>query len=116
MDAYKPKPTLTGATISVDGDTLNLVIDNGGSIGAVSGTGLMDLAESLLVDNTILVTFPDGQAVRLSQGSNDAAVKTALTPYLSQLATLPATITVTVQNAASGASVQYTVNVSEAEA
>ena len=116
VDAYKPKPTLTGATISVDGDTLNLVIDSGGSIGAVSGTGLMDLAESLLVDNTILVTFPDGQAVRLSQGLNDTAVKTALTPYLSQLATLPATITVTVQNAASGASVQYTVNVSEAEA
>ena len=116
VDAYNPKPTLTGATISVDGDTLNLVINNGGSIAAVSGTGLMDLAESLLVDNTILVTFPDGQAVRLSQGSNDAAVKTALTPYLSQLATLPATITVTVQNAASGASVEYTVNVSEAEA
>ncbi len=57
MDAYNPG-TPTGATITRSGDTLNIVLNNTVSDWTdVSGTGLFVLAEDLLEDNSILITF-----------------------------------------------------------
>ena len=77
-----------------------------------------DLAEDLLEDNSILITFPDGSAERIDKGTNAAAAAAQLTPKLgnvSDLTPTPIVITVTVENAGSGASVEYTVNLSQAD-
>ena len=118
VDAYNPG-TPTGATITRSGDTLNIVLNNTVSDWTdVSGTGLFVLAEDLLEDNSILITFPDGSAERIDKGTNAAAAAAQLTPKLgnvSDLAATPIVITVTVENAGSGASVEYTVNLSQAD-
>ena len=80
-------------------------------------TGIV-LAEDLLEDNSILITFPDGSAERIDKGTNAAAAAAQLTPKLgnvSDLTPTPIVITVTVENAGSGASVEYTVNLSQAD-
>ena len=116
VDAYNPG-TPTGATITRSGDTLNIVLNNTVSDWTdVSGTGLFVLAEDLLEDNSILITFPDGSAERIDKGTNAAAAAAQLTPKLgnvSDLTPTPIVITVTVENAGSGASVEYTVNLSQ---
>lgn len=118
VDAYNPG-TPTGATITRSGDTLNIVLNNTVSDWTdVSGTGLFVLAEDLLEDNSILITFPDGSAERIDKGTNAAAAAAQLTPKLgnvSDLTPTPIVITVTVENAGSGASVEYTVNLSQAD-
>ena len=118
VDAYNPG-TPTGATITRSGDTLNIVLNNTVSDWTdVSGTGLFVLAEDLLEDNSILITFPDGSAERIDKGTNAAAAAAQLTPKLGNVSDLTATpivITVTVENAGSGASVEYTVNLSQAD-
>ena len=118
VDAYNPG-TPTGATITRSGDTLNIVLNNTVSDWTdVSGTGLFVLAEDLLEDNSILITFPDGSAERIDKGTNAAAAAAQLTPKLgnvSDLTSTPIVITVTVENAGSGASVEYTVNLSQAD-
>ena len=119
VDAYNPG-TPTGATITRSGDTLNIVLNNTVSDWTdVSGTGLFVLAEDLLEDNSI----PDYLSRmdlprRIDKGTNAAAAAAQLTPKLgnvSDLTPTPIVITVTVENAGSGASVEYTVNLSQAD-
>ena len=111
----------TGATITKDGTTLKVVLDASvDSTSDVKDTGLFDLAEQLLEDNDILVTFPDGEAVRIAMGTNAVAagskLATKLGSMLSSLTAVPVEITVTVMNEESEAEVDFTVELSQADA
>ena len=100
-------PAPTGCTIKVDDKTVTITLTD--EISTVKGTGLVDLAKTLLGQgNTILVKFADGTGEMLTDSMNELAIKTALAEKLTAQK-LPTTITITVTNAASGESVDYSV-------
>ena len=114
VDQYDPSSDSTSdeCTITKSGNTLDIVVNNGTPVSDVADTGLMTLASTLVSKgNTVAVKFANGEQVVIDgTGSN---VKDSLVNALSRNA-LPTSLTVTVTNTASGESVDYTVNISEA--
>ena len=107
----------TGATITKSASGLEIVLDKSVSDIAtdVHDTGLVDLANKLIAGgSTVQVQFADNQSVTLSTST----LSTMVSMLKANLGSAPmgTTLTVTVSNANSGASVTYTVAISQATA
>lgn len=109
-----PKRVNNG-TVTWNGTTISIEVANGSTIDKVSGTGLVTLAGTMIASgNTGKLTFADGTVVNLN-ANNIASAKDLLTGALATN-TLPTSVTVVATNTASGASVTYTVAISQATA
>ena len=109
-----PKSVING-TVTWNGTTISIEVANGSTIDKVSGTGLVTLAGTMIASgNTGKLTFADGTVVNLN-ANNIASAKDLLTGALATN-TLPTSVTVVATNTASGASVTYTVAISQATA
>ena len=107
-----PKSVING-TVTWNGTTISIEVANGSTIDKVSGTGLVTLAGTMITSgNTGKLTFADGTVVNLN-ANNIASAKDLLTGALATN-TLPTSVTVVATNTASGASVTYTVAISQA--
>ena len=105
----------TNATVTWNGTTISIEVAKSSSIDQVSGTGLVTLAGTMIASgNTGKLTFADGTVVNLN-ANNIASAKDLLTGALATN-TLPTSVTVVATNTASGASVTYTVAISQATA
>ena len=109
-----PKSVING-TVTWNGTTISIEVANGSTIDKVSGTGLVTLAGTMIASgNTGKLTFADSTVVNLN-ANNIASAKDLLTGALATN-TLPTSVTVVATNTASGASVTYTVAISQATA
>ena len=107
--------SVTNGTVTWNGTTISIEVANGSTIDKVSGTGLVTLAGTMIASgNTGKLTFADGTVVNLN-ANNIASAKDLLTGALATN-TLPTSVTVVATNTASGASVTYTVAISQATA
>ncbi len=107
--------SVTNGTVTWNGTTISIEVANGSTIDKVSGTGLVTLARTMIASgNTGKLTFADGTVVNLN-ANNIASAKDLLTGALATN-TLPTSVTVVATNTASGASVTYTVAISQATA
>ena len=107
--------SVTNGTVTWNGTTISIEVAKSSSIDQVSGTGLVTLAGTMIASgNTGKLTFADGTVVNLN-ANNIASAKDLLTGALATN-TLPTSVTVVVTNTASGASVTYTVAISQATA
>ena len=107
--------SVTNGTVTWNGTTISIEVANGSAIDQVSGTGLVTLAGKMIASgNTGKLTFADGTVVNLND-HNIASAKDLLTGALATNS-LPTSVTVVATNTASGASVTYTVAISQATA